>query len=75
MDKLRSSELLANYGITLEVSDAMANAFILDPSGDPLDALLCAIQAGWSYIRRDNGYGIPAQCDKDEGWIVDPLMM
>ncbi|MFL5655604.1 MAG: hypothetical protein ACJ8CB_15685 [Ktedonobacteraceae bacterium] len=38
--------------------------------GDDLDALLCAVQAAWVYTQRDNGYGVPAQCERDEGWIV-----
>lgn len=75
MHKLRSPELLANYGITFGVSDAMTNMLIQDPTGDSLDALLCAVQGAWAYSQRDNGYGIPARCDKDEGWIVDPLML
>ena len=71
---LRSHELLARYGFTLELSDAMASILIQDPMGDALDALLCAVQAAWVYTQRDNGYGIPAQCNRDEGWIVDPQM-
>jgi hypothetical protein len=75
MHKLRSPELLANYGITLDVSDAMANTLIQDPTGDSLDAVLCAIQAAWSYTQRDDNFGILPNCNSDEGWIVDPLMM
>jgi hypothetical protein len=37
---------------------------------DNLDAVLCAIQAAWAYTQRDEGYGIPVECSKDEGWIV-----
>lgn len=74
MSRLRSPELLDNYGIMLELCDEMANIFIQDPTGDSLDALLCAIQAAWAYTQRSHGYGIPAKCNKDEGWIVDPLM-
>ncbi len=71
---LRSRELLARYGFTLELSDAMASTLIQDPMGDALDALLCSVQAAWVYTQRDNGYGIPAKCNRDEGWIVDPQM-
>ena len=67
---LRSHELPAHYGCAIELSDAMAGTLIQDPMADDLDALLCAVQAAWVYTQRDNGYGIPAQCDKDEGWIV-----
>jgi hypothetical protein len=38
--------------------------------GDMLDALLCAVQAARAYLGRDEGYGIPMECDRDEGWIV-----
>ena len=75
MGTLRSPELPANYGVKLNISDVMAKVLNQDSRGDSLDALLCAIQAAWSFTWRDNGYGIPAQCDKDEGWIVDPLML
>ena len=49
-----------------------AKAFIQDGSGDALDALLCAIQAGWAYSQPNQHFGIPADCDLLEGWIVDP---
>jgi len=70
--KLRSPELLFNYGITLELPDDSTDIFIQDPTGDSLDALLCAIQAAWVYSQRDHNFGIPLNCNKDEGWIVDP---
>lgn len=31
------------------------------------------VKAGWAYSQRDRNYGIPADCDPLEGWIVDPL--
>ena len=71
---LRSHELVAHYGFALELPDAMAGTLIQDPTGDALDALLCAVQAAWVYTQRENGYGIPARCNRDEGWIVDPHM-
>ena len=49
--------------------------FIQDGSGDQLDGLLCAIQAGWAYTQRDHNYGIPADCDPLEGWIADPVLI
>jgi hypothetical protein len=52
----------------------MADILIREPMADNLDAVLCAIQAAWAYTQRDEGYGIPAGCNKDEGWIVDPAM-
>lgn len=71
---LRSHELFDHYGLTLEVVSEMANILIREPMADNLDAVLCAIQAAWAYTKRDEGYGIPPECDKDEGWIVDPAM-
>ena len=46
-----------------------------DPSGDGLDGLLCAVQAGWAYGRKDTGFGIPQHADPLEGWIVDPALL
>jgi hypothetical protein len=72
---LRSSQLLDAYGCRLEMTEAQADSFVQDATGDDLDALLCAVQAAWAYSLRDNGYGIPADCDRVEGWIVDPATM
>lgn len=54
-------------------ASAMAADFITDPTGDALDAALCAVQAAWACSQPD--YGIPDGCDPVEGWIVDPDMM
>jgi hypothetical protein len=66
-----SAELGERYGLKLELPTALRDALIDDAMGDSLDAVLCAIQAAWAYIQRDNGYGIPSNCNRDEGWIVD----
>lgn len=63
------------YGLTMELSDDMTNSLVQDAMGDRLDAVLCAAQAGWAYLERERGYGIPFNCDKDEGWIVDPSVI
>jgi hypothetical protein len=65
----------AHYGFRLAIHDSLSAQIVTDPSGDTLDAVLCAIQAAWAYTRRANGYGIPANCDPMEGWIVDPHMV
>lgn len=72
---LRSSEAKAQYGFSIHFSNDYADAFISDGSGDQLDALLCAVQTGWSYTKRGENYGIPLDCDPLEGWIVDPGML
>ena len=68
---LSSARLAECYGLSVELSDEMAEMLVQDAMGDMLDAVLCAAQAGWSYMQREKGYGIPAECDRDEGWIVD----
>jgi hypothetical protein len=49
--------------------------FASDPSADALDSLLCAVQAAWAYREREEGYGVPQECDPNEGWIVDPALL
>jgi len=72
---LCSGELRSYYGFDIELSEKLRAALIEDPTGDNLDALLCAVQTGWAYEQRDQGYGIPSKCDPLEGWIVDPDML
>jgi hypothetical protein len=71
VDGICSPELRERYGLILELPPALRDALIDDPMGDSLDAVLCAVQAAWAYLQRDSGYGIPSDCDGDEGWIVD----
>ena len=72
---LCSPALFIHYGLCLSIADDMATMLIEEPMGDLLDALLCAIQATWVYTQRGSNYGIPPNCDKNEGWIVDPGMV
>lgn len=57
-------------GLKLVADDAQLNALLDDGRGDVLDAVLCAVQAGWAWQRRKQGYGLPPQVDPLEGWIV-----
>jgi hypothetical protein len=54
--------------LRLRASHAQRDALIDDASGDRLDAVLAMLQAGWAALRPD--YGLPAQVDPLEGWIV-----
>lgn len=45
-----------------------------DPTGDRLDALLCAVQAAWAWLRREEAFGAPKSVDPLEGWIADPTV-
>jgi hypothetical protein len=47
----------------------------MDPSADALDSLLCAVQASWAFGKRDDGWGVPPECDPNEGWILDPALL
>ena len=69
---LHSETLMNYYSLRVELTDEMAGSLIQDAMGDELDAVLCAVQAGWAFLLRDRGYGIPEKCDGVEGWIVDP---
>ena len=72
---LGSGTLREAYGFTVEMDDPWKAAFVRDPSADALDSLLCAVQAAWAYLKRDEDYGVPPECDPDEGWILDPALL
>ena len=55
-------------GIRLRLSHAQRDDLVADASGDRLDAVLCMLQAAWASTQP--GYGLPAQMDPLEGWIV-----
>lgn len=64
--------LFSTYGVHLTLAAGIDGEAIGDPSGDTLDAMLCAVQAAWAWQRRHNNYGVPSDCDIAEGWIADP---
>lgn len=70
LGSLNSPEFIETYGFTLELGSDAASASLDDKSGDMLDAVLCALQAAWASTVPN--FGIPADCDPLEGWIVDP---
>lgn len=61
------------YGCTFDLADDLAVALTEDPSGDLIDASLCAVQAAWA--SGQPGYGVPPAADPLEGWIVDPAIV
>ena len=71
---LRSTEAKMYFGFDVQFRDEDANVLARDGSGDALDALLCAVQAGWACSQRDRNFGIPEESDPLEGWIVDPIL-
>ncbi len=60
----------AKFGFSIEAPDELC----VDPSGDRLDALLCAIQAAWAWQQCDQGFGACLPIDSLEGWIADPSL-
>lgn len=75
VDGLASEALKREYGFTVAMSDSWRETFAADAPADALDSLLCAVQAAWSYRNKDRGWGVPPECDPDEGWILDPLLL
>ncbi|MGD9831516.1 MAG: DUF429 domain-containing protein [Piscinibacter sp.] len=55
-------------GLRLRLTHAQRDALAADASGDELDAVLCLVQAAWA--AREPGFGVPADVDPLEGWIV-----
>jgi hypothetical protein len=54
----------------LMATQAQRSALVADARGDRLDAVLCLLQAGWAAARRADRYGLPAEIDPLEGWII-----
>ena len=58
------------YGFRLRAPMSLTD----DPTGDDLDAMLCAIQAAWGWRFRKQRFGAPVEIDRLEGWICDPAL-
>jgi Protein of unknown function (DUF429) len=73
-DLLTALELgQSRLGLRLALTHAQRDALVDDASADSLDAVLCLIQAAWAqqqYLAGDTRYGLPADTDPLEGWIV-----
>lgn len=72
---LESATLREAYGFVVEMDEAWREELVQEPMADTLDSLLCAVQAAWAYTQRDEGWGVPEECDRDEGWILDPQLL
>jgi len=64
--------LQERYGFRLRMAPPFQSICLEDDSADWLDSVLCLVQAGWSYLHREENWGIPPGRDFLEGWIVDP---
>jgi hypothetical protein len=72
---LESATLREAYGFVVEMDETWREELVREPMADTLDSLLCAVQAAWAYTQRDEGWGVPEECDRDEGWILDPQLL
>jgi hypothetical protein len=57
-------------GIRLRCSSGLDRRLLDDATGDSLDAAVCAMQAAWAEARAGDNFGLPAQIDPLEGWIL-----
>lgn len=60
-------------GLRLKLTPAQADNLLADATGDRLDAVLCLVQVAWALQRHRAGdplWGLPADMDPLEGWIV-----
>jgi hypothetical protein len=60
-------------GLRLKLTHAQRDALVDDASGDSLDAVLCFLQVAWGqqhFVQGDPLYGLPADMDPLEGWIL-----
>jgi hypothetical protein len=57
-------------GIKLMADRRLERSLIEDGSGDLLDAVICATQAAWGWMKRESNFGFPADAVPGEGWIV-----
>lgn len=55
-------------GLAMDGSEDLHALMLDDPSGDPLDAALCLLQAAWA--AQQPRWGLPEDLDPLEGWIV-----
>ena len=69
MQAIESGVLEQHYGVSVSAPVGLVD----DPTGDRLDALLCAIQASRAWTKRDTKFGEPDDTDPLEGWIADPM--
>lgn len=59
--------------LRLSLTHAQRDQLLADARGDALDAVLCLVQAAWASRHADTagpGFGLPADLDPLEGWIV-----
>jgi hypothetical protein len=74
MRSLQAKTFYHDYQFKLALNQEFRHRLIDDATGDELDAVICAIEAAWSWNQRNADLGIPADVEKNEGWIVSRLL-
>ena len=67
---LQANAFHHEYQFNIALSSEFRDQLIEDVAGDELDAVVCAIEAAWSWNQRNENLGIPQKVDRTEGWIV-----
>jgi hypothetical protein len=57
-------------GLRIKLGNSQRDSLVHDASGDSLDAVLCMVQAAWASGHGAPLYGLPAELDPLEGWII-----
>ncbi len=75
LEGIQRPDLTLEFQLSVSLPPHLAQRCIEDDTGDKLDAVLRAMQAGWAYRNRSNGYGVPPGTEPPEGWISDPALL
>ena len=71
---LQANAFYHEYHFHLTLSQAFRQRLVEDAAGDELDAVICAIEAAWSWNQRNDNLGIPENIDTNEGWIISQVL-
>lgn len=71
---LQAKAFYHEYDFHLAVTAEFRDRLIEDAAGDELDAVICAIEAAWSWNQRNKNLGVPKSVDQSEGWIVSQCL-
>jgi len=64
------SQSIDQFDVSIVMGSSVQKTMIEDPSGDTLDAFLCAVQTASAHSQVDGTLGIPKEMDPNEGWII-----
>jgi hypothetical protein len=73
LDGILGDGCLTSYGLRVAIPTSLQTKVIQDPTGDGIDALMCAVQAAWAWTQRRSGFGA-IDVNPLEGWIADPIL-